>query len=157
DSRRTTRSRRVSLPRAARCARIRVSLLSRRKLRAMDAAADRSWREFSSRGFREHCLARRSSVTAERRTSSLEDSSMVAAEQTGEPAPMRVHPPALVRRTFRSEEHAEDQEEIACPGCGFDRTELVFFSEDWLMGKPGRYRLVRCQRCSLVHLNPRPT
>jgi SAM-dependent methyltransferase len=32
----------------------------------------------------------------------------------------------------------------------------VLEASDWLLGKPGRYRVVRCARCDLQFLNPRP-
>jgi SAM-dependent methyltransferase len=63
---------------------------------------------------------------------------------------------ARVRRSFTSE-HGEAQEDIACPLCDCDDSKLVRESKDALYGKPGKYRVVRCNACSLSYVNPRPT
>jgi SAM-dependent methyltransferase len=61
-----------------------------------------------------------------------------------------------VLRSFRSE-HGEALEEVACPLCGSERSTLAFEARDLLFGKPGTYRLVRCDDCTLSYVNPRPT
>lgn len=46
-------------------------------------------------------------------------------------------------------------ENICCDNCGtctFD----VFFDQIWYWQHPGRFRLVKCKKCQLVYLNPRP-
>jgi SAM-dependent methyltransferase len=48
-------------------------------------------------------------------------------------------------------------ESVACAVCGADDPRLLFWAGDRLSGKPGRFRLVRCRRCGLVYLSPRPT
>ena len=42
----------------------------------------------------------------------------------------------------------QDSENVTCPLCGLDNIEL--FLQD------GHFRLVRCKRCGLVYINPRP-
>lgn len=63
----------------------------------------------------------------------------------------------IVRRTFESAEHGEEQQEIACPLCGQSDESLVLVGRDLLFRKPGGYRLVRCRGCELEYVNPRPT
>ena len=48
-------------------------------------------------------------------------------------------------------------EETNCNLCGADDTELVYVEKDRLMKLPGTFRLVRCQQCGLLYLNPRPS
>ena len=48
-------------------------------------------------------------------------------------------------------------EETNCNLCGANDTELVYVEKDRLMKLPGSFRLVRCRRCGLLYLNPRPT
>ncbi len=60
-------------------------------------------------------------------------------------------------RRFQSEEHAEEQEEIACPLCGGTRSTPVMVTRDLLFAKPGHYTLVACAQCELRFVNPRPT
>lgn len=60
-------------------------------------------------------------------------------------------------RTFDSEVHGEQQEEIACPLCGGRETDDVLIASDLLFKHPGRYPLVRCRACSMEYVNPRPT
>src|SRR5688572_2520125 len=62
---------------------------------------------------------------------------------------------ARVIRRFDSE-HGEAQEEVACLLCGSADHTPVFDSRDVLYDKPGTYRLVRCNDCSLSYVNPRP-
>ncbi|HEX6242842.1 MAG TPA: class I SAM-dependent methyltransferase [Polyangiales bacterium] len=51
----------------------------------------------------------------------------------------------------------EAQEEVPCPGCGEDKPQLVMWARDRLFGRPGSYRIVRCESCGLGYLSPRPT
>jgi hypothetical protein len=51
----------------------------------------------------------------------------------------------------------EAQEEVPCPLCGEDVPELVMLARDRLFGRPGTYRVVKCQRCSMRYLSPRPS
>src|SRR5687768_15400712 len=51
----------------------------------------------------------------------------------------------------------EAQEEVPCPVCGEDAPELVMLARDRLFGRPGHYRLVRCTRCNMRYLSPRPS
>ncbi len=75
-----------------------------------------------------------------------------------------VHPASEVRpvknarviRRFVSD-HGEPQEEVACLLCGSAEHAPVFDSHDVLYDKPGTYRLVRCNDCSLAYVNPRPS
>jgi SAM-dependent methyltransferase len=60
-------------------------------------------------------------------------------------------------RTFASSEHGEEQEEIACPLCGGRETRRVLLAHDLLFAQPGGYPLVRCARCEMEYVNPRPT
>lgn len=59
-------------------------------------------------------------------------------------------------RTFTSD-WGESLEEVACPTCAASDATLLLESRDPLYGQPGRYRLVRCNACALVYVNPRPT
>jgi SAM-dependent methyltransferase len=53
---------------------------------------------------------------------------------------------------------AEDpQELVVCPMCGSDEPEVLFYARDRLFARPGKYRVVRCSRCQLRYLSPRPT
>jgi len=48
-------------------------------------------------------------------------------------------------------------EQVACDLCGADDAEPLLDLEDILAGTtPDRFRLVRCRRCGLRYLNPRP-
>ncbi len=62
-----------------------------------------------------------------------------------------------VRRTFHSDEHDEEQQDIPCPMCGTTAADLVLRSPDLLFDRPGKYNLVRCKQCDLEYVNPRPT
>lgn len=44
-----------------------------------------------------------------------------------------------------------------CNLCGFDGTEPYREGYDWQLGGSELFRLVRCRRCGLVYLNPRPS
>jgi ubiquinone/menaquinone biosynthesis C-methylase UbiE len=50
----------------------------------------------------------------------------------------------------------EPQEEVPCPLCGEDAPVLVMHARDRLFGRPGTYKVVRCQRCDMRYLSPRP-
>ena len=43
---------------------------------------------------------------------------------------------------------------VNCNFCGQNDTELVNEGPDLLLGKPGRFRLVRCRHCGLIYQNP---
>jgi ubiquinone/menaquinone biosynthesis C-methylase UbiE len=58
---------------------------------------------------------------------------------------------------FYSPAHFEEQERTACPLCGSDAERLVFEVVDTMFHRPGEYRLVECDHCSMRYLNPRPT
>ncbi|HSJ55659.1 MAG TPA: class I SAM-dependent methyltransferase, partial [Anaerolineae bacterium] len=45
----------------------------------------------------------------------------------------------------------------ACDACGADDASFLFEGWDRLHGQPGHFRVVRCRRCGLIYLNPRPT
>jgi SAM-dependent methyltransferase len=60
-------------------------------------------------------------------------------------------------RVFESAEHGEEQEEIACPLCGGRDGERVLLARDLLFAQPGGYPLLRCARCELEYVSPRPT
>jgi SAM-dependent methyltransferase len=62
-----------------------------------------------------------------------------------------------VIRTFDSKEHGEAQEEIACPLCGARDTREVLLARDLLFAQPGTYPLVRCAKCQMEYVSPRPT
>jgi len=46
--------------------------------------------------------------------------------------------------------------ETNCNLCGADDTALIYTERDRWLGLPGSFRLVRCRRCGLAYLNPRP-
>jgi SAM-dependent methyltransferase len=49
-------------------------------------------------------------------------------------------------------------EGVVCALCGHDEPELVFIGRDRLHHvRSSEFRVVRCKRCSLTYLNPRPT
>lgn len=48
-------------------------------------------------------------------------------------------------------------ESTRCPLCGGDDARAVVRTRDWSHGLPGEFTYVRCRRCGLVYLNPRPT
>jgi 2-polyprenyl-3-methyl-5-hydroxy-6-metoxy-1,4-benzoquinol methylase len=50
-----------------------------------------------------------------------------------------------------------DVERVDCNLCHADDTEPLFEGRDRLHGLPGVFPVVRCRRCGLVYLNPRPT
>jgi SAM-dependent methyltransferase len=46
-------------------------------------------------------------------------------------------------------------EPVSCYACGANEATPFIEAEDDLGGKPGRFRFVRCERCTLVYQNPR--
>lgn len=50
-----------------------------------------------------------------------------------------------------------EREEVPCNNCGGDDAVLLLEGRDRLHGKGGTFSLVRCRRCRLIYLNPRPT
>ncbi len=44
-----------------------------------------------------------------------------------------------------------------CPLCGSSDAEFLFWNFDRLYHLPGKFGLVRCDKCALVRLSPRPT
>lgn len=63
-----------------------------------------------------------------------------------------VHRPADSLPTAQCE-----RECVPCPLCGADDAALWRWGRDRLHGQPGWFRLVRCRRCGLVYLSPRPS
>lgn len=53
--------------------------------------------------------------------------------------------------------HSSDFESVPCPGCGSNEPITLHRVRDHLFAAPGEFTLVRCGRCGLVYLNPRPT
>jgi SAM-dependent methyltransferase len=47
-------------------------------------------------------------------------------------------------------------ESIKCELCGSEQSEVVFQAKERRFGLGGRFNLVRCKKCSLVYINPRP-
>jgi SAM-dependent methyltransferase len=47
-------------------------------------------------------------------------------------------------------------EHTRCDLCGADDPDPVMYGEDRRCGTPGRFRVVRCRRCRLVYVDPRP-
>lgn len=48
-------------------------------------------------------------------------------------------------------------ERVNCILCGFQDEELLLTGVDRLLGREGSFSLVKCSKCGLVYLNPRPT
>jgi SAM-dependent methyltransferase len=48
-------------------------------------------------------------------------------------------------------------EKTACCSCGTQAAQLVFSGVDRLHGLPGRFSVVRCERCHLMRTDPRPS
>lgn len=48
-------------------------------------------------------------------------------------------------------------ERVACDFCGENSATLEHTLHDLLLGTAGEFQLVRCNRCGLLYLNPRPT
>ncbi|MBA7660523.1 hypothetical protein ES703_68525 [subsurface metagenome] len=51
----------------------------------------------------------------------------------------------------------KDLEYVRCNLCGSNNYHLIYLGKDRLLGKKGEFRIVKCNRCGLVYLNPRPT
>lgn len=65
-------------------------------------------------------------------------------------------PSAIAAPTSTSD--AGDQESVRCNFCGADNTDiLIEGGRDQRHNLPGNFRLVKCRKCGLVYLNPRPT
>ncbi|MFW6116317.1 MAG: class I SAM-dependent methyltransferase [bacterium] len=47
-------------------------------------------------------------------------------------------------------------ETVACNLCGSSQQELLWEGQDWMLGYPGQFTMVRCVNCGLIFLNPRP-
>ena len=63
-----------------------------------------------------------------------------------------------IRARRRTTAHARvlpAREEVGCYLCGATEHSFFIDAEDDLGGTPGRFRFVRCGRCSLVYQNPR--
>jgi 2-polyprenyl-3-methyl-5-hydroxy-6-metoxy-1,4-benzoquinol methylase len=54
-------------------------------------------------------------------------------------------------------DHTVEMEAVACNLCGARDEELLFHRGDLYVGLPGEFRVVRCRRCGLTYVNPRPT
>lgn len=56
-------------------------------------------------------------------------------------------------------ESLDDQqlEYFSCNLCGSNDNELILQGKDFLHGSPGLFSVVRCCRCGLIFLNPRPS
>jgi SAM-dependent methyltransferase len=67
------------------------------------------------------------------------------------------HSDVVPRRANYSDTHAEEQEDVPCPLCGRHEERLHIEVQDTMFGKPGRYRLVECARCTMRYVNPRPS
>jgi SAM-dependent methyltransferase len=65
-------------------------------------------------------------------------------------------PPLRVLRRFVAD-YGEELEEVACPLCDHADATLVLEARDLLFDTQGRYRLVRCDACTLTYVNPRPS
>jgi SAM-dependent methyltransferase len=48
-------------------------------------------------------------------------------------------------------------ETVTCNLCGVDESEPLFKGRDRLLGGTETFQWVRCRRCGLIYLNPRPT
>jgi ubiquinone/menaquinone biosynthesis C-methylase UbiE len=81
------------------------------------------------------------------------------AIEAQEPAPYRAPLSEVPTgdEVFYSSAHCEEQERTLCPLCGSSAEQLVFEVVDTMFHRPGAYRLVECEHCSMRYLNPRPT
>jgi SAM-dependent methyltransferase len=50
-----------------------------------------------------------------------------------------------------------EMEWVNCPLCESDESDSLYTLRDYYTRRPGLFTLVRCLRCGLVYLNPRPT
>ena len=46
--------------------------------------------------------------------------------------------------------------QVACDACGADEGRVLFHAFDYNYGYAGQFAIVRCRRCGLVYVNPRP-
>jgi SAM-dependent methyltransferase len=46
--------------------------------------------------------------------------------------------------------------DVVCEICGVDQSHLLYHARDRLLGHPGIFPIVRCDRCGLIYQNPRP-
>src|SRR5262249_35491136 len=77
---------------------------------------------------------------------------------------MADRPPSPAKKVLRARvlahkasEHGEALEEVACPLCDSEASEVHLVGKDLLYGQPGTYPVVRCSSCGLSYVNPRPT
>lgn len=77
----------------------------------------------------------------------------LAALPSSQPAPA----PALLPVSGLPLPAGVTLEEPLCPLCGADERRHLLATPDLLLGKPGRFGVVRCTRCGLVYSSPRPT
>jgi SAM-dependent methyltransferase len=56
-----------------------------------------------------------------------------------------------------SNRYIMEMEQTTCGLCHADDYEIVVEGPDRLLGRPGKYRMVRCRRCRLLYQNPRPS
>lgn len=52
---------------------------------------------------------------------------------------------------------AEEGTPVSCDLCGSDSYETVFVGSDLRHPTPGNYRMVKCDACGLLYVNPRPS
>ena len=50
-----------------------------------------------------------------------------------------------------------EREWVHCPLCDSDTSDVLHTLGDYYTHRPGQFTLVRCRRCRLVYLSPRPT
>ena len=48
-------------------------------------------------------------------------------------------------------------EYINCDLCGADETEFLFVANENQFHLDGQFNVVKCKKCGLVYVNPRPT
>lgn len=48
-------------------------------------------------------------------------------------------------------------EYVNCNLCGADDTELLFVTKDYRFQLRGDFNIIKCRRCGLIYVNPRPT
>lgn len=75
---------------------------------------------------------------------------------------MSVASPERESRMIHAKEPAtaiadSDREHVACLQCGEDDPEALLVGRDNLFARSGEFPVVRCRRCELVYVTPRPT
>lgn len=50
-----------------------------------------------------------------------------------------------------------DIESVPCDFCGSSDTRILFEGRDRLLGLPGKFYMIQCNKCGLIRQNPRPT